>query len=251
MKVITSVTNNLIQQIAKLDSQKDILKNGLCFVESEKVIFDLAKQNCLKTVLVESSKLNGYKKFLYSLDKSVEVVEITELVAKKIANSVTHTGIFALSTFSIAKELSADENFVVLDGVQDPTNVGAIIRTALAFNIKNIVFLNSAFAFSPKVIRTSMGYVFNINVITMTKSEFLEKVKKENIHLVAGTMQGQNIAKYSAKLPFGIVVGNEGNGISTDMLQACKSQVSVPMHNGVESLNVAVSLAIIMYELTK
>lgn len=138
-------------------------------------------------------------------------------------------------------------DFVVLDNIQDPGNVGTILRTAQGANFNTVVLINCASVLSPKVIRASSGAVFNCNIATFaTVADFL-KWKTCQTPLVAANLNGKNL--YNAVFPpsIGLVLGNEGHGISPELQQACTTTITLPMKNGLESLNVGVAGSIIMY----
>ena len=134
--------------------------------------------------------------------------------------------------------------------MQDPGNVGTIVRTAAASGFDTIYLINSADYLSAKVIRSSAGMIFKINLFNVSYDELLKITSENKLNLICADMKGENIYKFKPNLSsFGIVIGNEGNGVSEVLRGACKFTVSLPMKNGVESLNAGVTASILMYTL--
>lgn len=253
MKEIGSTQNSLIKLIISLNNKKNIVKHKVTFVEGEKIINELlVAQFDVKTILVTQEKLS----FLENKNlKNTEIVLITPQVAKKISETVTNAGVFAVVGLPVAQPFNPTQPYLVLDNVQDPTNVGSVVRSALAFGVKQIILIDGAYAYLPKTIRTSMGYVFATNIFALNEQEFLQFSKTHNLNLLGASMHGENINNLKHLAPkhenHGFVAGNEGQGIRPSISKLCKKFVAIPMQNGVESLNVAVSVAIILHEINK
>ena len=249
IKKIDSVQNNVIKFIVTLHQKKHIQNNGICFVEGEKIVIDLIKANKpIKMILITQDKINKLSSVINKLNNKLQIVCISEKVAKKISNTVTNAGVFALAEITKPAKFNSNENFIVLDNVQNPTNVGAIVRTALAYNIKQIFFLNSVYAYLPQVIRSSMGHILNVDIFNFTLTEFKNLVKVKKLNLVCAHLNGESLLKFKNNfINYGIVVGNEGNGVNSDVLKLCNKTITIPMQNNVESFNVAVSFAIIVH----
>lgn len=142
-------------------------------------------------------------------------------------------------------------NFLVLDGLQDPGNVGTLIRTGLACGFDYVYLVSSVKPTNSKLIRSSVGTIFKSHIISVSKQEFIKLARDWNLNLIATDMNGENIFKYKPQGICGLVIGNEGQGISDEMASICSTTVKIPMNEGVESLNASISGAIIMYELNK
>ena len=142
-------------------------------------------------------------------------------------------------------------NFLVLDGLQDPGNVGTLIRSAFACGFEYIFLVDSVRKENDKLIRSSVGAVFDSKVYQMTREDFCDMAKKENFDLIMCDMNGQNIFETDITKQVGVVVGNEGQGVSDEIANLCNMTVKIPMKQGIESLNAGVSGSIIMYEINK
>lgn len=144
-----------------------------------------------------------------------------------------------------------DDPFVLLlDRIQDPHNFGAIIRTAVASGVDFIVIpKDRSVKVTPAVVKVSAGYVFRIPIVVVTNmARTIDFLKDRGIWIYAASAGGKTYYEADLKKPVGIVLGNEGKGIRRLVLEKCDGVISIPMKNGVESLNVAVSAGIIMYE---
>ena len=250
IKVIDSIDNPTIKMVNKLNQKKHIVTQGACFVEGKKIVEDLLKNHYpIHTIFVKQDMLQEF--INQNSLGSINITAVSSRVNNKLSETITGNGIYALVNLPQPTNFDTNSNFIVLDGVQDPTNLGAIIRSALAFGFKQIILLNSVYPYLPKVIRASMGYVFGVNFYDLTFAEFENLIKQNNLKLYTATMQGKTLHTMKPQKPFGFVVGNEGNGVSDDVTRLCTDSISIPMQNNVESLNVAVSASIIMHQLAK
>jgi TrmH family RNA methyltransferase len=140
---------------------------------------------------------------------------------------------------------------LVLDGVQDPGNTGTILRTALGLGAAGIIALpGTVEVTNPKVLRGSMGAVFRLPWVELTTEELLSWMKAQKVTLLTASMDGEPIGGIQLRPPLALVVGNEGAGLSPALSQAGQP-VSIPIHQGTESLNVAVAAGILLYEVTR
>lgn len=246
--IISSKQNKIIKFAKQLQTKKFVELFGKCFLETEKIIKDIKKEN-IDTILVSEHAVDKHAKLINSFNAQVLVV--SESVCKYLSQTESGSDIFAIYNL-IKNQLDLEKNTIILDGVQHPSNLGAIIRSALAFDFHNIIAINSAFPYTHKVIRSSMGYVFKVNYVNMKIEEFIELKEKWGIKILVAKMKGKDITTFKNKLtpPFGLVIGNEGEGVSSEMLKVCDEAISISMQNKVESLNAAVSAAILMHQLT-
>ena len=139
----------------------------------------------------------------------------------------------------------------MLDELQDPGNVGTLIRTGIACGFDYVYLVSSVKPTNSKVVRSSVGTIFKSHVISLSKEQFIHYAKEWKLNLIATDMNGENIFKFNSKGICGLIIGNEGQGISDDLASLCSHTVKIPMNAGVESLNASISGAIIMYELNK
>jgi len=203
------------KDLIKLTQKKYRREMGLCIVEGEKLV----REHGTKAVAVFTRE---------NLGRDYE----------KITNLETPEGILAVVPIPKSSEITFP--YLVLDNIQDPGNVGTLLRTALAFGFKTVFSINSADPFSQKVIRSAMGAQFNLNII-----DGFAEIPAESVLYIAD-LKGKMCEKPSGK--FGLVLGNEGRGISAEIKSLPHKIVTIPLNSATESLNVAVAGGIIMYE---
>jgi len=233
-------TNSLIKNIKKLKKETSLL-----FLDNRKIIKDaLAKGLKPLYILVDDETKNiwGDKYPIYKTDSTT---------IKMLADTKTPQGVVCIAEYIQDAVVKPTTNFLVLDGIQDPGNAGTLIRTACACGFKSIFMLDSVSVTNPKLVRSSVGTIFDEKIYELSREKFIELVSKWQLCMLKADMQGENIFKTSFAQPLGVVVGNEGNGISKEISKICRYAVSIPMTVGVESLNVAVSGSIIMYQIAK
>ena len=247
--IIESKDNKIIKYAKQIQDKKYAELFGECFLETEKIVFDCLNKLEIKTILVSKDSFQKYKDRLKGFEN--KTFQISNTLAKNLSKTESGADLFAVAKIKRNK-IDLSKNIVVLENLQDPSNLGAIIRSALAFDFKNIIAINSCFAYSSKVIRSSMSYVFDVNLEEMSFEEFKSFKNQNNICLYVADMGGENINKIkNIESPMAFVIGNEGKGISKEMKAVADKIVAIPMKNNVESLNASVSASIIMNLLNK
>lgn len=154
---------------------------------------------------------------------------------------------------AIARQRHEDPFIIILDGIEDPHNLGSIIRTADAAGVHGIIIQNRrAVGLTQIVAKTSTGAIEHIPVARVTNiSQTIEKLKSENIWVFGTDMEGQNIWGMDATLPIAIVIGNEGKGISPGVKKHLDGVISIPMRGHVQSLNASVAAGLVIYQVYK
>ncbi len=255
MQVISSKDNELIKNIKKLKDKKYRDINNEFIIEGIKLIHEAIKENakiksivvcedCLKTQTIEQNLLYEIAKY--------NCIYVTEKVFETLTDVINPQGVLAI----VVKQSTEDnimfdqDIIVVLDGIQDPGNLGAILRTLDSANLKQVIISkNSADAFNPKVVRATMGAIFRINIIESENLiQTLKNIKKHKFKIVATTLETNNTIydiDYDKKV---IVIGNEANGVSEDIINLSDEQIKIPMLGRTESLNASIATAIVLYE---
>ncbi len=238
----TSIENKRIKEIKKLNNKKYRKETGLFIIESEHLIKEAYK--------------NGYLKELFLLENTeyklnIETNYVTEKVMKYITELDTIPNMVGICNKIKEKELG--NKILVLDGIQDPGNLGTIIRSAVAFHTDTIVLGNNTVdLYNTKVLRASEGMIFNINIIEKKLTEFIPKLKDMKFQIVGTKVtNGKDIKELEKNKKICIIMGNEGNGISNEILNLCDDYIYIKMNNNCESLNVGVATSIILYEMDK
>ena len=179
--------------------------------------------------------------------------EISPSTMEKLSDTQTPQGILLVvrQKFSTLEEVAAKKIIVALDGVQDPGNVGTILRTAAAFDCGVILLEGSAEIFNPKVVRSSMGAIFYLPVMLMSRADFLRAMSSREILAAAVDDSAEIYYRHDFKKnSVAIVFGSESNGVSKKILDAAR-KIFIPMRGHAESLNVATSAAIILSEVIR
>ena len=249
-EIITSIDNKVIKEARSLNDKKHRRFYGKFLVDGEKLVNEVVCGAMdVDKLFVDSSRLADFGYILEKFDG--KVVPVTTKVINSISENVTPQGIIAEVVMRETGEFKpeANEPILVLDRIQDPGNLGTIIRTASATGFRTIVLIDTVDPFSPKVVRSSSGGVFYTDIYRMTEKEIIEYTQKKNIELLVADMGGENIFKNEiSHKNFALVIGNEGQGISDNFKQFGRA-ISLPMKEQMESLNAGISASVLMYVL--
>lgn len=252
MKEITSVNNSYIKELMKLkqkkyrDEEKRFLVEGYHLVEMAK--------GCLEIVLVTKKEdVNKY-------GNGIQYILVKDEIIKKLSDTKTPQGIIGVCKIKDNKDIKEIINInnsnkkdlvVMLDGLQDPGNIGTIIRTSLSFGVNTIVFSDTCVdCYNEKVIRGSQGGIFKINMLKGKLIECISEYRKCKYDIIgtslnnASSLDEVDIDKLNNKKV--IVFGNEGNGVSEEVLNNTDINLYIPI-NDMESLNVGVAAGILLY----
>lgn len=250
IKTITSILNPEIKQISKLNNSKNRKKTDKCIFQNIRTI-ETALQAKLKLNRIYLTKdnleiiLNLFKSF--NLDQNL-ITLVSESVIKKISTLKTPSGIVAV--FFIPENnlnnLDGINSGLVLADISDPGNMGTLIRTAAACDIKNIFVIEGANPYSNKVIQSSAGTIALTKIYQITWQDLILMKKKLKLYAMV-TKDGENISKINTTNNVLLVVGNEANGIKSQWLKDCDKLITLPMPGNTESLNAAVAGSIALY----
>lgn len=246
MEHITSLKNPKVAAWKALKDRKGRRESGCFLVEGRKMVEEaLSSAFDVETVLVqEGMELPD--------GLTMPVYELPAHVLAAVCDTKTPQGIAAVVRM---KEQSAlGKHIVGLDGVQDPGNVGTIIRTADAAGLDGVLLSNQcADVFSPKVLRATMGSIFRMNLRTTDDLPGeLTKLREKGYSILSSQLDGTPFyEREKVAEQFALIIGNEGNGVSEQVQQTATHRVRLPMRGGAESLNAAIAAAIMMYELMR
>lgn len=250
MKKINSLNNPMIQYLTTLHKSKNRYQNQQFLIEGWHLI-EMALQNKVVAVIfVEESQVDRYQ---FLLTTKVEVFIVTNAIIKKITQTITPQAIVALCNFQTYQPKNKD-NVILLDGIQDPSNLGAILRSCSAFNIEK-VFLseNSVDAYNHKVISASKGAIFNVNFEYCDLNSLINKLKNEEYYFYGTFLHEKvkptNLADIKFHKKNAFLFGNESQGISKDLRSLIDENFVIKTTNRIESLNLAASVAITIYAL--
>ncbi len=228
-----------VKYYKKLREKKYILEYNKYVVEGEHLVEEASKSGVLESIIVgEENK--------YDFNVPVEILSCKDMKSISLLNSVPNImGVVRLKVDNVIK----GKKIIILDDVQDPGNVGTIIRSALAFNVDTVVLSEGSVSlYNDKMIRSSEGTIFKMNVVRMNTELAIEKIKSNGIKVYYADMAGKEKLDSLELDSYALVLGSEGQGISDKVKRLADSSISVPINNDCESLNVACCGAIIMYK---
>ena len=239
--VITSLENEKIKNIEKLQRKKYRDITNTFIVETYHLVEEAYKKGIIEEVfLVEGEEIDFDVKYTY----------VSNNVMKKISSMDCPSKILAVCHKNNNNEIIGDK-ILLLDGIQDPGNLGTIIRSCVAFGVTTIVLSNDTVdLYNPKVIRASEGMFCHINIISMDLVDAIEIIKNKNI-MVYGTnvVNGFDVRNIKDREKYALIMGNEGNGVKEEIQKLCDCNLYIPMNYNCESLNVGVACSILLYEL--
>lgn len=236
MEIIKSSDNKKYKSLKKLLTKKEREKTKTFLIEGKNIIEEAKKHNKILTYITDD--LNKVEDNIFYVDKKLK----ESLSSLKNSNED-----IALVKYLDIKEVSTD-TILLIDDVRDPSNLGTILRTALAFNIKDVVLsLNTVDLYNPKVLRASEGAIFSLNILREDLINFISKHKDYKVLSTSLKANDLKALKTNKKM---IVIGNEGKGVSEEILKISDDYLKIPIKN-IDSLNVAIATSIILFENSK
>lgn len=255
---ITSASNPKIKQALDIKNKRSKYKSTAFIIEGPHLIeMAAASGHRIKEVFFTSafsSKKEGQKILMQALKITNELFEISEQLFIKLTGTETPQGIIAIASYNPttldAIVFKSIPLIVIVDSVQEPGNLGAIIRTSDAAGADAVIILRGTCdAFSQKTIRATAGSIFNIPIVYMETDKLLEWLKAKKISLAATTLDAKkSIFNTDLKKPVAFVFGNEAHGINTQMRKNSDLILKIPIFGKAESLNVSASAAVCLYE---
>ncbi len=259
---ITSKDNQAVRRAMRLmTSARERRKAGLIICEGARLCRDAADSGVeVEELLCTQSALRKYSDYLDKLmEKAHEAYEISDDIAKKISDTENTQGVFI-----VAKSPAVENNlinlkntgqYVLLENLQDPSNVGAVFRTAEALGVDGIILTEGcASCFSPKALRAGMGAMFRIPIYyTVDAPADMAAAAERNMRPMAAVPRDDAADVTGIRFFRGAImcIGNEGNGLSEALIGACPEKVTIPMNGRAESLNAATAAAILMWEMMR
>lgn len=263
--IINSKTNNIVKYIKGLENKKNRDASLAFVIEGIKVVSEMINSNGKYPFeyIVYSKELlnktNAGLELVELINKLEATIEVSNQLFKYISNTETPQGVLVVmkkpskETINIDNVIKNNESVIVLDKIQDSGNLGTIIRSAKAFDVKNIICIEgTADIYSPKVSRSTMGAILSMNFQYINEdnvSSVLKKFKEKGYFVVGTKMSSSKKIKEIQNISKAIfVLGNESNGVGKTLENICDEFVKIPMEDSQDSLNVAVAASIIMYE---
>ena len=233
--MITSLTNEKMKEYAKLNQSKYREEKGICIVEGPHLVSEAKALGLLVEVITTDPKVDG--------------TLVSEAVMKKLSNTVHPVKVLGICKMNGKNKVCS--KILVLDCISDPTNLGTLLRSAVAFGFETVFLSNgSVDLYNDKVIRGSQGAIFKVNVIKGDLVKFLSEIKKTHQILGTNVRKGKDVSDIKKQPNIALILGNEARGMSEAAEEFVDLNLYIKMQN-TESLNVSVAGSILMYELTK
>lgn len=244
--LITSLDNERVKKYRKLREKKYRDRLNLFLVEGWHLVLEAYRAGFVEEVILTEE---------VTCEVDVPKIYVTQEIIKKITELDTPVPILALCHKVENDPQKIGQRILMLDGIQDPGNLGTILRSAKAFHVDTVILgTKTVDLYNAKVLRATQGMLFHLHVIEGDLVELIPKIKKQGIPIYGTKVEsGEDVRKLetSAKTQYALVMGNEGNGVTEEVLSLCDHYLYIQMDSEVESLNVAVATSILLYELDR
>lgn len=263
IKTITSAQNPLLKEVARLQKPSYARRQGLFLVEGVRAVSELlkAKDWKIRYFLLDGNRQREYAPLVNAAAlREAQVIATSADIIGHLSQTVNTQGVLAVAerrSFNLEEVLKSQPKskngflLMVTENLQDPGNIGTILRSADAMGADAVIVCgNSVDIYNDKVIRAAMGSVLHLPVcVEKDTVTVVNKLKSEGIQVLAAHLKGSgNLQETDLTVPTALMVGNEGNGLTEEASRASSKLVRIPMPGQAESLNAAVSAAILLYE---
>ncbi len=237
----TSIKNEKIKNLKKLNQKKYRDQEKLFLVEGYHLVEEAYKSGYLKNIILLENTICSF---------DVPQIFVSLEVMKYLSDVDSPQNIIGVVS-KIEEKEDIGNKILVLDDIQDPGNLGTIIRSSVAFGVDTIILSDKTVdLYNSKVIRSSQGMIFKINIIKKDLLEYVSKLKQEHYQiLTTNVINGKNIKNLEKKEKICIIMGNEGNGVRKELTLLSDDIIYIKMNKNCESLNVGVATSIILYEI--
>lgn len=239
--LITSLNNEHIKEIIKLKEKKYRDLSNTFLIEGRHLVLEAHREKKIVELILEQDEL-------FPLDTNT--LYVSSNVMKKLSDLSTPSNVMAVVEKLDEKPIG--EKILILDNIQDPGNLGTIIRSAVAFNFDTLVLSpKTVDLYNPKVVRSTQGMMFHINIIVKEPVSFINELKNEGYKIVGTKVtNGVDVRDSKTYSHFALIIGNEGKGMSEELSELCDEYLYIKMNDQCESLNAAVAASILMYEIS-
>lgn len=240
--LITSLENDRIKNYIKLKDRKYRKKENLFIIEGMHLVSEAYKKNIIKELILVEELEPPY---------DLPYINVTQEIMNKISDMESASDIMAVC--KIEENSIIGSKILMLDEIQDPGNLGTIIRSAAAFNVDTIVLSpNTVDLYNPKTIRSTQGMLFHTNIVIKELVPVIEDLKDKGITIYGTRVDnGEDVRDIKTLDNYCLIMGNEGNGVKKEILDICDKYLYIKMNKEVESLNVGVATSILLYELNR
>ena len=248
MMNLTSRSSTIAKHIKKLGKSKSYRdEHGQFLCVGEKLFEEALKNGCDIEVVITSKNLE------HELSENVRVYYADDSIIDSLSPTQNSQGlIFTCNIPTIDNVDHKKGTHILLDCIQDPGNLGTIIRSALAFGMDSVILTDGcADIYNPKTVRASMGAIFKQSVVYMTRDE-IDELKSLGVRFIVASNEADSVDISKARLNDSIIVlGSEGQGVSDYLTDLCDDMIKIPISPDVESINVSTAASIIMWETSK
>lgn len=261
MERLTAKNNEKIKAaVAIRDGAKVRRETGLFFLEGARLCSDAAENNVtVSRAFFTAKALEKYASYAEKIvAKAQEVYEISEEISSKLSDTQNPQGIFCVCEAPVRQAETAGirlgGKYIFLENVQDPSNLGAVSRTAEALGIDGLIVCGGCDIYNPKALRASMGSALRLPVYTCEDAvKLLENLGEKGMLTLASTPDSSAELVTAVDMTGGVVcvVGNEGNGVTAETMNACRKRITIPMDGRAESLNASTAAAILIWEMVR
>lgn len=254
--LITSSANEKIKELKKLMRSASARIEKNCFVVEGIRMFREIEADRLLELYVSESAMERYDELKKLKNQDIKLTILSDRLYESVSDTGSPQGILALVKridYSLTDIVKEQAFIYILEKLQDPGNVGTIIRTAEAAGATGIVISDdSVDIYNPKVVRSTMGALFRMPIIVSHNlQEDIYRLKDRGVEIYGAHLSGRNIYESSFKKKCGFLIGNEGNGLSDEVSHTADKLIRIPMKGKVESLNAAASATVIGYEVLR
>lgn len=256
MEIIQSRENALIKHMKKLKDKKYRIQNGAFLIEGFRFVEEALKSDFdIEAVFISQSISNSTyaSDIVGGVKGATKLYYVSDNIFKDIATTETPQGIVACAKIKKYPLQNYEGFYVLADKIQDPGNMGTIIRTAHAAGAKGVIYTKGTVdVYNEKTLRSTMGSIFHISVIEDSELEITRTLKSKGFKVVVSSLDTDNNF-FDVDLSGNsiICIGNEGNGISEEIYALADDKVKIPMPGGAESLNASVAASIMIYEIVR
>lgn len=239
--LITSLNNEHIKELLKLKEKKYRDLSNTFLIEGRHLVLEAHREKKIVELILEKDEL-------FPLDTNT--LYVSSNIMRKLSDLSTPSNVMAVVEKLDEKPIG--EKILILDNIQDPGNLGTIIRSAVAFNFDTIVLSpKTVDLYNPKVVRSTQGMMFHTNIIIREPVSFINELKKEGYKIVGTKVtNGVDVRESRTYSHFALIIGNEGKGMSEELSELCDEYLYIKMNDQCESLNAAVAASILMYEIS-
>ena len=244
------LTKSLLQLVISLRDKKSRREHGLFVAEGEKLVVELLTSD------ITVRQIFALPEWRAQSQVAVEIIRVTPVELARMSNLETPNQVLAVAevpTYTLDERIAEESLTLVLDGINDPGNLGTIIRTAEWFGVRHIICSkNTVDVWNPKVVQSSMGSCFRVQVNYHDLPPLLTALRAAGLRLLAGTLDGANL--YEAELPAKsvLIIGSESHGVSPEVLALIDQRIKIPSYSPhIDSLNASIATSIILSEMRR